>query len=303
MNGRENQPKAARVALLGAGRMGFALVSGWLKRGIPGSSIQVIDPAPSPQLSELIKKSGSVIVDADHACQVDVLVLAVKPQIIAGVAEQARTLLGPGALVLSIMAGTTIAELRLLFSNAGSIIRAMPNLAASIGQGTSVVVAEPTSTADHRGLSEQLLGAVGSIEWLSDEALMDAATALSGSGPAYVFYATECLARAGYDLGLPADTAARLARATVQGSGALLGALPESPEQLRQLVTSPGGTTAAGLEVLMADERLQELLRATLESAARRSRELGTTAAATRSQELIGTNTEQRLAKGAYGQS
>ena len=274
----DNRLLAARVALLGAGRMGFALVSGWLKRGVPGSSIQVVEPNPSPQLSELLLNAGSTIVAADRASKVDVLVLAVKPQIVAHVAEQARALLRHRALVLSIMAGTTIAELRSLFPDAGSIVRGMPNLAASIGQGISVVVAEARSAADHRGLSEQLLGAVGSIEWLSDEALMDAATALSGSGPAYIFYATECLARAGYHIGLPADTAARLARAIVQGSGALLGALPEAPEQLRQQVTSPGGTTAAGLEVLMADGRLQDILSATLTAAARRSRELGKSA-------------------------
>ena len=194
----------------------------------------------------ILLNAGSAIVMADRASKVDVLVLAVKPQIIARVAKQAGDLLGHRTLVLSIMAGITTAQLRSLFPNAGSIVRAMPNLAASIGQGISVLVAEPTSAADHRGLSEQLLGAVGSIEWLSDEALMDAETALSGSGPAYVFYATECLARAGSYVGLPADTAARLARATVQGSGAPLGAFPGTPEQLRQQVTSPGGTTAAG---------------------------------------------------------
>ena len=275
MSSQDNEVSATRVALLGAGRMGFALVSGWLKSGIPGSSIQVVEPNPSPQLSELLRNAGSAIVAVDRASKVDVLVLAVKPQIISHVAEQARGILGQQALVLSIMAGITITELRSLFPNAGSIVRGMPNLAASIGQGISVVVAEAMSAADHRGLTEQLLGAVGLIEWLPDESLMDAATALSGCGPAYVFYATECLAKAGSYMGLSVDTAARLARATVQGAGALLGAFPQAPEQLRQRVTSPGGTTAAGLDVLMADGHLQNILSATLAAAARRSRELG----------------------------
>ncbi|MBY3755807.1 pyrroline-5-carboxylate reductase [Azospirillum formosense] len=267
---------AGTTLLLGAGRMGGAMLRGWLAQGVPASAISVADPSPAPDLAELAARTGVRLNPADSTV-VDTLVVAVKPQMVESAAAGVQAVLVPHTLVLSIMAGKTLADLRRLFPAAGSVVRAMPNLPAAVGRGATVAVAEAGCPADRKARAASLLTAVGSLEWLADEALVDAATALSGSGPAYVFYLVECLTRAGVEVGLPADVSERLARATVEGAGALMGATGQPAAELRAGVTSPGGTTAAGLSKLMADDHLQSLLNATLRAAAQRAAELGGT--------------------------
>lgn len=275
-DGAGSAPCGGTILLLGAGRMGGAMLRGWLAQGVPASAISVADPTPSPDLAELAARTGVRLNPADRA-PVDVLVVAVKPQMVESAAAGVQALLAPHMLVLSIMAGKTLADLRRLFPGAGSVVRAMPNLPAAVGRGATVAVAEAGCPVDRRERAASLLTAVGSLEWLADEALVDAATALSGSGPAYVFYLVECLTRAGVEVGLPADVSERLARATVEGAGALMGATGQPAAELRAGVTSPGGTTAAGLSKLMADDHLQTLLNATLRAASQRAAELGGT--------------------------
>ncbi|MDQ2104353.1 pyrroline-5-carboxylate reductase [Azospirillum isscasi] len=275
-DGSGSAPGGGAILLLGAGRMGGAMLRGWLAQAVPASAVSVADPTPSPELAELAARTGVRLNPADGA-PVDVLVVAVKPQMVESAAAGVQAMLTPHTLVLSIMAGKTLADLRRLFPAAGSVVRAMPNLPAAVGRGATVAVAEAGCPADRRERAAALLTAVGSLEWLADEALVDAATALSGSGPAYVFYLVECLTRAGVEVGLPAGVSERLARATVEGAGALMGATGQPAAELRAGVTSPGGTTAAGLSKLMADDHLQTLLNATLRAAAQRAAELGGT--------------------------
>lgn len=275
-DGAGSAPGGGTILLLGAGRMGGAMLRGWLAQGVPASAISVADPSPAPDLVELAARTGVRVNPADTA-PVDTLVVAVKPQMVESAAAGVQATLAPHTLVLSIMAGKTLADLRHLFPAAGSVVRAMPNLPAAVGRGATVAVAEAGCPADRKERAASLLTAVGSLEWLADEALVDAATALSGSGPAYVFYLVECLTRAGVEVGLPADVSERLARATVEGAGALMGATGQPAAELRAGVTSPGGTTAAGLSKLMADDHLQSLLNATLRAAAQRAAELGGT--------------------------
>jgi len=264
----------SRILLLGAGRMGAAMLRGWLAQGVPAGAVTVIDPHPTAELQSLAGVSGLRLNPAE-AGPVDVLVVAVKPQMVDAAAPGIQGMLSPKTLVVSIMAGKTLADLRRLFPAAGSFVRAMPNLAAAVGRGATVAVADPDCPAEEVERAEALLTGVGSLEWLADEAQVDAATAVSGSGPAYVFYLVECLTRAGIEVGLPPDVAQRLSRATVEGAGELLRVTGQPAEELRANVTSPGGTTAAGLSKLMADGTLQDLLNATVQAAAQRAAELG----------------------------
>jgi len=255
--------------------MGLALLRGWLAQGIPAQRVKVIDPNPAPEVVQALSDAGVARVAAADVDRADVLVLAVKPQTFRQAAAGIAGIVGEGTVVLSIMAGTTIAELRQAFPAAGSVIRAMPNLAAMAGQGASVLVAEKGSPDTAADVAEALLKAVGIVERLPDEELVDVATAVSGSGPAYVFHLVECLANAGARAGLPFGIASRLARATVQGAGAVLADNPDGPDALRRQVTSPGGTTEAALAVLMHEQGLQPLMDATVTAAAARARELG----------------------------
>ena len=263
----------ASVFLAGAGRMGGALLRGWLAAGFPPAALAVAEPRPSAQISALLQEKG--IASKPHSAP-DVLVLAVKPQImnevLAGIAPYA----GPGTAVLSIAAGRTVAGIAAHFPPGTPIVRAMPNLPAEIGRGIAAAYANARVTSGQRALCDALLRAVGEVAWIEDESLIDAVTAISGSGPAYVFYLAECLAEAAAAAGLPGELAAQFARATVTGAGELLHRSPLTPAQLRENVTSPGGTTAAGLSVLMGEgERgLKSLIRETVAAAQRRSREL-----------------------------
>lgn len=263
----------SRIVLLGGGRMGAALLRGWLSRGVPASSVTVIDPFASPYLQELADSQGLVL-NPQILEPADFLILAVKPQMVEDAVSKTSLPLSADGVVISIMAGKTLANLRSLFPKAAGVVRAMPNLAVSVGRGATVAVANPNCPASSLAGAGHLLAASGALIWLETETLVDAATALSGSGPAYVFYMTECMTQAGINAGLPAAIAAQLAQATVAGAGALLHETARPPAELRAEVTSPGGATQAGLEVLCAGNRLQSLLDATLLASKRRAAEL-----------------------------
>ncbi len=258
------------IVLAGAGKMGGAMLSGWLAQGVAADKLAVIDPAPSDNITSLTAKG--LRINPAQPGDVAVLVMAVKPQMFAGAAPQLRTLVKPATLVISIMAGVPIAKLSQACG--GKVVRAMPNTPAAIGRGITVAVAEAGVSQQQRGITDTLLRATGSVEWIDDEALMDAVTAVSGSGPAYVFLLAEELARAGIAAGLSPELATRLARETVTGSGELLHRSNLTSETLRKNVTSPGGTTAAALEVLMGPGGFQPLLTRAVAAAAKRSREL-----------------------------
>ncbi|GAA3841432.1 pyrroline-5-carboxylate reductase [[Pseudomonas] carboxydohydrogena] len=258
------------IVLAGAGKMGGAMLSGWLAQGVAADRLAVIDPAPSDDITSLTAKG--LRINPAQPGDVAVLVMAVKPQMFADAAPQLRTLVKPATLVISIMAGMPIAKLSQACG--GKVVRAMPNTPAAIGRGITVAVAEAGVGQQQRDIADALLRATGSVEWIDDEALMDAVTAVSGSGPAYVFLLAEELARAGIAAGLSPELATRLARETVAGSGELLHRSELSSETLRKNVTSPGGTTAAALEVLMGPGGFQPLLTRAVAAATKRSREL-----------------------------
>ncbi len=263
--------KGASICLIGAGRMGGALLRGWLAAGVPPKALTVQEPNPSPEVAQLVQQLS--IASAARETP-DVLVLAVKPQNLPDVLKQAAIHAGPKTVTLSIAAGRTVASIAQHLPSDSAIVRAMPNLPAEIGRGIAALFANAHVTADQKELCETLMRAVGDAVWIADESLMDAITAVSGSGPAYLFYFLECLTAAARDAGLPDDLASELAKATVTGSAELLSRSVLSAAQLRENVTSPGGTTAAGLSVLMREGGLKELLAETVKAAARRSREL-----------------------------
>ncbi|MGY2050351.1 pyrroline-5-carboxylate reductase [Methylobacterium sp. JK268] len=263
----------ASLILVGAGKMGGAMLEGWLAGGLDGSRIAVVDPGASPDLAALCAARGIALNPSDPAPP-EALVLAIKPQGLEAAAPAVAPLAGPDTLVVSVLAGKTVANLRARLPQARAFVRAMPNLPASIGKGATGAAASPETSPRQRRVADALLSGIGIVEWLDDEALIDAVTALSGSGPAYVFLLAEALAAAGDAAGLPPGVAARLARQTVAGAGALLAESPLDPATLRRNVTSPGGTTAAALEVLMAEGGLAALLRDAVAAAKTRSAEL-----------------------------
>ena len=260
------------IALAGAGKMGGAMLSGWLAQGLDAARVVVIEPAPSPEISALAKQGVRLNPSAKDAGAITALVIAVKPQSFREAGASLKPFSASSTLVVSIMAGTTIASLEEVCG--GNVVRAMPNTPASIGRGITVAVAAKKVSAAQRSVADALLRAIGSVEWVEEEMLMDAVTAVSGSGPAYVFLLAEELARAGVTAGLPAELATKLARETVAGSGELLHRSDIASATLRQNVTSPGGTTAAALEVLMGADGLQQLMTRAVAAATRRSKEL-----------------------------
>jgi pyrroline-5-carboxylate reductase len=266
------QDIAGPIVLAGAGKMGGAMLSGWLARGLDASHLSVIEPHPSDDISSLAAKGvrlnpSPVVIGAAAT-----LVVALKPQMFREAGAMLKSFAGPATLVVSIMAGATIASIEAVCG--GMVVRAMPNTPAAIGRGITVALAASDVSPAQRAIADALLRATGSVEWIDDESLMDAVTAVSGSGPAYVFLLAEELARAGVEAGLPAELATRLARETVSGSGELLYRSELTSATLRQNVTSPGGTTAAALEVLMAKDGMQPLLTRAVAAATKRSREL-----------------------------
>jgi pyrroline-5-carboxylate reductase len=260
------------IVLAGAGKMGSAMLSGWLAQGLAAKNVVVIEPQPSDDIKALAAGDIRLNPPAKHIGQVAALVIALKPQAFREAGPGLRPYAGPSTLVVSIMAGMTIASIATICG--GRAVRAMPNTPAAIGRGITVAVAAKDVVDAQREAADALLRATGPVEWVDDEGLMDAVTAVSGSGPAYVFLLAEELARAGVAAGLPEALATRLARETVSGSGELLHRSELSAATLRQNVTSPGGTTAAALEVLMGADGLQSLMTRAVAAATRRSREL-----------------------------
>jgi pyrroline-5-carboxylate reductase len=255
--------------------MGGALLAGWLERGVAASDVTVVEPHETGAVAA--KYGVRAVADAgavDDAFDPAVVVFAVKPQGMDEVAPAYAAYAGGETVFLSIAAGRTIASFARHLGAQAAIVRAMPNTPAAVGRGITVCCANGRTGAAQRDRCHALLEAVGEVDWVGDEALMDAVTAVSGSGPAYVFLLIECLARAGEAAGLDAALAARLARATVSGSGELARQAAEDAATLRRNVTSPGGTTAAALEVLMAADGLQPLMIRAVAAAAARSKEL-----------------------------
>lgn len=259
------------LVLAGAGKMGGAMLSGWLAQGLDPKSAIVIEPHPSDETRGFVAR-GVRLNPETKDIHADVLVIAVKPQMFRDAGTQLKALAGPSTLVVSIMAGMTIANIAGVCG--GKVIRAMPNTPAAIGRGITVAVAAQGVTAEQHAVADALLRATGGVEWVEDEALMDAVTAVSGSGPAYVFLLAEELARAGVAAGLPEALATKLARETVAGSGELLHRSDLDSATLRQNVTSPGGTTAAALDILMGLEGFHPLLTRAVAAATKRSKEL-----------------------------
>jgi pyrroline-5-carboxylate reductase len=261
------------LVLVGAGKMGGAMLEGWLALGLDPAKVAILEPKPAPEIAAL--KARGLRINPAPASITDaaVIILAVKPQVAAEVVPPFKALVQPGIVAVSVMAGKTIAFLEGALGDI-AIVRSIPNTPAAIGRGITVAVPNAKVTAAQRTLAHALLSSIGAVEWVDDEALIDTATAVSGSGPAYVFLLAESLARAGAAAGLPADLAARLARATVAGSGELLHRSPLEAATLRQNVTSPNGTTAAALAILMAADGLDPMMEKAVAAATKRSREL-----------------------------
>jgi pyrroline-5-carboxylate reductase len=265
---------AGTVVLVGCGQMGSAMLRGWLKSEA-AQHFEVIEPAGTPAAFAASPRVGAHRSADELAGDLapDAVVFAVKPQVANDVVPAYRRFVRPQTVFLSIAAGKTIAGLARHLGDA-AIVRAMPNTPAAIGRAISVACANARVSAAQRQLCEGLLAAIGETTWIEDEALMDAVTAVSGSGPAYVFLLIETLAAAGEKAGLPADLALRLAKATVAGSGELARSTSESPTKLREAVMSPGGTTIAALNVLMGEKGLPDLMDLAVAAATRRSRDL-----------------------------
>jgi pyrroline-5-carboxylate reductase len=258
------------IALAGAGKMGGAMLTGWLAGGLDPKRAVVIEPMPSAEITALAPQG--VRLNPKDIGQVETLVIAVKPQMFREAGAVLKAHVAPSTLLVSIMAGTTMKSLQEVCG--GAVVRAMPNTPAAIGRGITVAVAAGNVSAAQRATADALLRATGSVEWVHDEDLMDAVTAVSGSGPAYIFLLAEELARAGVAAGLPEQLATKLARETVAGSGELLHRSELPSAILRQNVTSPGGTTAAALEVLMGKDGMRELMIRAIGAATARSKEL-----------------------------
>lgn len=265
---------ARPLVLAGAGKMGGALLSGWLRGGLAAEAVRVVDPSPPPDSAALLAGAGiGSSATPPEGMTAGVLVVAIKPQMMESILPLLRPLVGPDTLVLSIAAGTPIATFQRALG-ARLVVRSMPNTPAQIGQGMTVAVATAEVSGAARSLATDLLGAVGAVEWVEDEALINVVTAVSGSGPAYVFLLAEMMAEAGVAIGLEPALSRRLADATVSGAGALLAQAGEEAAVLRKNVTSPGGTTAAALAVLMADDGFGPLMRRAMEAGKKRAEEL-----------------------------
>ena len=271
--------KPFNIALIGCGKMGSAMLQGWLDSRVE-ERVYVLDPAGLPeQFQDYVPNPITWFKDAatfvKESPDVDIYVMAIKPQLMADVCGTLRDAISRDKPILSIAAGQTIATFEHYFGPDQPVIRAMPNTPASIGKGISVVTANKHVTEDQKETAQRLMQAVSLVEWIEDEALLDPVTAVSGSGPAYVFLLIEVLAKAGEKAGLDADFSMKLARQTVIGSAALAEKQSDTPADiLRQNVTSPGGTTEAALEILMNNSALQDILSSAVEAATQRSRDL-----------------------------
>jgi pyrroline-5-carboxylate reductase len=268
---------AGPLLLVGCGKMGSALLAGWIARGLAPTETCVVEPEAGLR-TQARERHGVVAVAEPRELPIDLqpkaIVFAVKPQAMAAVLPAYEHLAESGAVVLSIAAGTAIARFEAAFGDRTPVVRAMPNTPAAIGRGVTALVANRRASAAQRELCGALMAAVGQVLWIDDEEHMHAITAMSGSGPAYVFYLIEVMAKAAIRNGLPEALAWPMARATVAGSAALAASSEQTVEVLRQQVTSPGGTTQAALEVLMAQDGMQPLFERAVAAATQRSREL-----------------------------
>lgn len=265
------------LVLVGAGKMGAAMLEGWLGAGLSPKAVTVLDPAPSESLRKLAAHHGFALFDKADDAQAqpaEVVVLAIKPQMLDAAAASFSPWVGAQTLVVSVLAGKTVGNLTARLPQAERIVRAMPNLPASVMRGMTGCYAAPAVSGAQREMAQRLLEAVGAVEWVADEHLIDSVTAVSGSGPAYVFLLVECLTKAGIQEGLPEAVAAKLARTTIEGAGELLRQSDLSPATLRQNVTSPAGTTAAALDVLMAPDGLEPLMQRAVRAARLRAEAL-----------------------------
>ena len=263
------------LLLIGCGKMGGAMLSGWLESGITGGGVVVLDPMGAAAFAGrdgVATHTDMAALPADF--EPEVVVFAVKPQQMAEAAPFAARYAGPDTVFMSIAAGTTIGFFEGHLGESAAIVRAMPNTPAAIGQGITVACPNGNVSDAQMAICTALLGAIGEVLSVDDEALIDPVTAVSGSGPAYVFLLIECLAEAGVEAGLPRDLADRLALVTVAGAGQLALQGEDAPARLRKNVTSPGGTTQAALEVLMAEDGLQQLMTRAVAAATQRGREL-----------------------------
>ena len=263
---------SAPLLLLGCGKMGGALLKGWLADGLQARAVYTVDPSGVPAGAEADQHVSSL---GDLKCPTPrVVVVATKPQILADVLPDLKSFVGADTLVLSIAAGATVKSFQNILGADARVVRAMPNTPSAIGKGMTVLVGDDLLMED-KFLAEGLMASSGLVRWIGDEGLMDAVTGVSGSGPAYVFHLVEAMAKAGEAQGLDADLAMTLARQTIVGAAALLDQSDESASTLRENVTSPKGTTAAALDVLMADDGLTTLMTRTIHAATKRGKELG----------------------------
>jgi pyrroline-5-carboxylate reductase len=268
---------AQPLLLVGAGKMGGAMLERWLASGLSAPEVTILDPYLEGDSWAAFARAGiatarSVAEAADRSYKL--MVLAVKPQSMDGTLTQVKALASPDTTIVSIAAGVRLEKLQAAFPASQAVVRAMPNTPAQVGMSMTVAVPNAHVAKAEQDVVEQLFQAIGAFAWIDEEDLIDAVTAVSGSGPAYVFLLAECLAEAARSVGLPGHLAELLARQTVAGSGALLAASPLPPAELRKNVTSPGGTTAAALSVLMGEGGLQPLLTRAVEAAKKRSIEL-----------------------------
>lgn len=263
------------LVLVGAGKMGGAMLEGWLKGGADPKQIVALDPNPPAEVKAMLADKGvSLNPPVTGVTDAEVVLIAVKPQVMEDVLPGVASLKASKPLILSVAAGKTIASFERHFGADSAVIRTIPNTPAAVGRGITAMAANGNVSAAQMDLARALLSAIGEVVTVADEAMIDAVTAVSGSGPAYVFYLTECLAAAGVKVGLPADLAMQLARATVAGSGELMRVSGIDAATLRQNVTSPKGTTYAALQVLMAENGMQPLFDQAIAAATQRSREL-----------------------------
>jgi len=267
------------LLLVGCGKMGGAMLQGWLDQGIASADITVIEP--SAELAAALAGTYGVNTlsdpqDLSESFAPDVVILAVKPQVMDRVLPPYHKLVSKSTppVFLSIAAGRTVASFEAILGNASAVVRAMPNTPAAVGRAITVGYANANVSAAQKDLCHRLLTSVGAVEWVDQEGHLDAVTALSGSGPAYIFLLAEAMGYAGRMAGLPPELSDKLARATVAGAGELLHRSQEPAATLRENVTSPGGTTAAALEVLMGPHGMKELMEKAIDAATRRSREL-----------------------------
>ncbi len=264
-----------KLLLVGCGKMGGALLAGWLGRDVPSSNIIVVEPYGGDSLREqfgvsVVESLQDIVPDIVP----DIVVFAVKPQAMDDIVPLYAKFVRPETMFLSIAAGKPSSYFENLLADGAAIVRSMPNTPAAVGRGITVAFGNEFVSDAQKAVATSLLEAVGEVGWVDDEGLIDGVTAVSGSGPAYIFLMIECLAKAGVEVGLDPELAEQLARATVAGSGELARQSANSASTLRENVTSPGGTTAAALEVLMADDGLQELMNRAVAAAEERSREL-----------------------------